>query len=595
MASLRNSEIDRYMNIIDDEGFIISDVSSASSDDDYCVDNAIITEDVSEDDDLDEPTPPRTASQVDNASAIIHDVSVGLFGNNNLLPDIPQPLQWLDKPNTPKNILFYGPNVGVNIDNSQELKLEIEVFSHFAGNEFFELICKETNKYALMSFADQNRKKLKSDDNWEDCDPNEITAFFTLCIIMSVVKKPSLQSYWSTKEIIATKIFSKVMTLRRFQSIMRFLHFADNTECDPSDKLKKIRPIVTYFGNKFKANYTPDRNISIDESLMKFRGRLSYVQFNKSKRARFGIKFYKLCESASGYCSAFDIYTGKKLLPVGSLASEEIVMELITPYLDKGYICHLDNWYSSPSLYTRLLERNTYAIGTVRPNRKNMPVELKVSQLQKGEAERRSSDGILALKWMDKKQVHVLTTLHDDLNFQETGKFMRMTQKRPYQAILKPQAIVDYNNGMLAVDRHDQVLSYNPIMRRYLKGYRKIFFYMFDMCLFNAYVVFCKLNIKKKMHFSEFKTCLAEQLLETTEIRIKVSPGRKSANNPMRLQGRHFPMTIPPTENKQCPSKRCCVCLKNGLRKEVRVQCKQCLVPLHMDGCFERYHTVVHY
>lgn len=39
---------------------------------------------------------------------------------------------------------------------------------------------------------------------------------------------------------------------------------------------------------------------AIDESLMKNKGCLSYNQFNPSKRTRFGIKFYKLCELKSG-------------------------------------------------------------------------------------------------------------------------------------------------------------------------------------------------------------------------------------------------------------------------------------------------------
>ena len=42
--------------------------------------------------------------------------------------------------------------------------------------------------------------------------------------------------------------------------------------------------------------------------------------------------------------------------------------------LDKGYNVYLDNWYSSPDLYIRLLNRSTNSCGTVRLNRRNMPV-----------------------------------------------------------------------------------------------------------------------------------------------------------------------------------------------------------------------------
>lgn len=81
--------------------------------------------------------------------------------------------------------------------------------------------------------------------------------------------------------------------------------------------------MLTFINNMFKEDYTPDQHVSVDESLMKFRGRLSYIQFNKSKRARFGIKFFKICESKTGYSSGFEIYTGKKKVPKGAMVIEE--------------------------------------------------------------------------------------------------------------------------------------------------------------------------------------------------------------------------------------------------------------------------------
>ena len=57
--------------------------------------------------------------------------------------------------------------------------------------------------------------------------------------------------------------------------------------------------------------YTPEANIAIDESLMLYKGRLGWVQYLPLKRARFGIKYYMLCESSSGYVWNFMIYTGQ--------------------------------------------------------------------------------------------------------------------------------------------------------------------------------------------------------------------------------------------------------------------------------------------
>lgn len=276
------------------------------------------------------------------------------------------------------------------------------------------------------------------------------------------------------------------------------------------------------------------------------------------------------------------------------MVSEEIVIELLQPYLEKGYVCHIDNWYSSPNLFHRLLEKNTYAVGTVRSSRQHMPTDLKLGNLEVGESQRRSCDGILVVKWMDKKMVHCISTLHSDIDYQPTGRFTTPNRNRPRYEIMKPKLIIDYNNGMLAVDRQDQVLSYDPVIRRYSKGYKKIFFYIFDMCLYNAYVAYCQVKGGKKAHFVDFKTNVAEQMLIGLDQSVRPSSGRPSTSNPLRLQGRHFPMSIPATPKKEFPTKRCVVCKEHGLRKESRIQCKQCVVGLHIE-CFEAYHTLTKY
>ncbi|CAH2039920.1 unnamed protein product, partial [Iphiclides podalirius] len=53
------------------------------------------------------------------------------------------------------------------------------------------------------------------------------------------------------------------------------------------------------------------QEIAIDESLLKWHGRLSFSQKIKSKAAQIGVKTYELCESSSGYLWRFFVYAGK--------------------------------------------------------------------------------------------------------------------------------------------------------------------------------------------------------------------------------------------------------------------------------------------
>jgi hypothetical protein len=76
---------------------------------------------------------------------------------------------------------------------------------------------------------------------------------------------------------------------------------------------------------------------------------------------------------------------------------------------------------------------------------------------------------MMALQWMDRKPVTILSTCHD-VEMTNTTKINRKT-KMP---VIKPKVVIDYNNSMNAVDKQDQ-LSSLPVMRRYAKGYKKCF------------------------------------------------------------------------------------------------------------------------
>jgi hypothetical protein len=130
-----------------------------------------------------------------------------------------------------------------------------------------------------------------------------------------------------------------------------------DTENHPNPKLNKIWPIFKNLEKKFMDLYTPERDATIDNSPLPYKGRLGWVQYIPQKIARFGIKTYTLSESKSAYVFFTIIYTGNgtkldeqyKDLPVSSL----VVMTLFKPLLDKGHCVTVDNSYTSPQLADR--------------------------------------------------------------------------------------------------------------------------------------------------------------------------------------------------------------------------------------------------
>jgi hypothetical protein len=100
-------------------------------------------------------------------------------------------------------------------------------------------------------------------------------------------------------------------------------------------------------------------------------------------------------------------------------ASTNVVLTMCEPLLDKGHTLYLDNWYSSPDLYRRLTERKTNVIGTVRPNRRDMPQDISKTKLKRGDHEIWSANNILCVKWKDNRDVHFLSMSAD---MTRTGK-----------------------------------------------------------------------------------------------------------------------------------------------------------------------------
>ncbi|XP_017759329.1 PREDICTED: piggyBac transposable element-derived protein 4-like [Eufriesea mexicana] len=504
---------------------------------------------------------------------------------------LPESWVWNERRNSPK-IWDYTMTPGISEAALCQLggsRGEFDTFNLTFDDIFWNNIVTETNQYANQ-LRENPHTRRKIDETWFPVDSTEIKRYFALTIIMAQIKKPRIQMNWSKRAVIETPIFRKSMPLKRYLQITRFLHFSNNNLVANTDKLKKVRPVINFLNQKFKELYIMRKDISIDESLMKFRGRLSYKQFNPSKRARFGVKFYKLCESDSGYCYEFKIYTGNDKINCKDSASESVVKELSESVLHRGHTLYIDSWYSSPKLFMILSHKyKTNVIGTVRSNRKNMPKDLCSVKLKRGEYVIRSCNRVLALKWRDKRDVYMMSTKH------ETAEMTSQGSKRT----LKPNCITEYNKGMNGIDLQDQILACFPIMRKYMKGYKKIFFYLFDIGLFNSYILWKKLNDGKKQCYVDYKINIAESLLKKMPKPIYKERGVLSSGDaPDRLCAKewaHFPKHIDPTPSKLRPSKRCTVCHKNKKRKETTWECKKCKVPLHVPECFERYHTVTDY
>ena len=203
-------------------------------------------------------------------------------------------------------------------------------------------------------------------------------------------------------------------------------------------------------------------------SLVLWKGRLGFKQYIPSKRHRFGIKLFQLVDCETKSILDFIIYTGSnteyQTTPELGL-SGSIVIELMQRYLNKGHHLYIDNWYTSPALFELLHRNKTDACGTIRKNRQDLPPL--TAKLKRGESQYAHTNILLALKWQDKREVHILSTAYTNSN-----KTDRQTRER----IRKPICIVDYTNNMGAVDNVDMQISFSECIRKSIKWYKKLLF-----------------------------------------------------------------------------------------------------------------------
>lgn len=410
-------------------------------------------------------------------------------------------ITWTKHDFVPKVHAFDDSNSGVTNEHLTEESLEIEFFLDLFTEDIVQYIVVETNRYAIQ----QNEKK------WKQLLDGEFFTFIALTMLMSRNKKLAIKENWSVDPLLYTPAFSKYMGRDRYLQILRNLHFANNAEAEANNRLHKVQYVLEEIKRRFKSEFYPFQNLVIDESMILFKGRLSFKQYIKTKRHRFGIKLYVLCDCESGIVLDFIVYIGKDTYVeqeniTGLGASGNIVAMLMKPYLNKGHSLYTDNFYSSPILSRYLFERMTNSCGTVRSNRLHMP-KLK-GNLKKGETASRSSDMCLVTKWKDRRDVMMITTMHEN-KIVTLDKIDRATNEN----VKKPLCVVDYNDKMGAVDRSDMMMSSIDSLRKSIKLYKKLFVHTLDMCVLNAHGMFSTKH-PMKYPLAKFQMNLIRQLLE---------------------------------------------------------------------------------
>nr|XP_042140340.1 uncharacterized protein LOC121832207 isoform X1 [Peromyscus maniculatus bairdii] len=137
----------------------------------------------------------------------------------------------------------------------------------------------------------------------------------------------------------------KTKSHHRFEQIWTFWHFNDNTKMDShSGKLSKIQPVLDYFFHKFRTIYKPKQQLSLDEGMSPWRGRLKFPTYNLVE-ITIMVDLFGWCVGVTPALSVIWRYTLLKE------RLQETLLSALGPCLGIWHHVYQDNYYNINYIY----------------------------------------------------------------------------------------------------------------------------------------------------------------------------------------------------------------------------------------------------
>ena len=184
-----------------------------------------------------------------------------------------------------------------------------------------------------------------------------------------------LSYLWSEKW--GPTFFKKTLSRNDFTEILRFIRFDKRNERSQRLKTNKFALVSTVW-DAFIENsqncFVPGQNITVDEQLFSTKARCRFTQYMPNKPDKLEIKIWLACDVNSKYVINGFPYLGKnETRHLQMPLSEFVVLKLIEPFIGAGRNVTTDNYFTSKSLASKLLEQRTTLVGTIRSNKKDLP------------------------------------------------------------------------------------------------------------------------------------------------------------------------------------------------------------------------------
>uniref|UniRef100_UPI00358F5BBC piggyBac transposable element-derived protein 4-like isoform X1 n=1 Tax=Myxine glutinosa TaxID=7769 RepID=UPI00358F5BBC len=354
-----------------------------------------------------------------------------------------------------------------------------DAWSIFIGSNMLQEIAMCTNQ--AMRRGSVKTKLVPS-----EVSENELQAYFGLNLLAGYERSWDVPIRELFSEHLCNPIYHATMSVSRFEDIRRYLCF-DNKHTRAirlqSDRMAAFRYIWDLFLKNCKESFVPFDCITIDEQLVPFRGRCSFVQYMPSKPAKYGLKFFWACDSKTAYALDGIAYTGRQPgKPVQKNLAHNIVTTLCADFRGTGRNVTMDKFFTSVPLAEELLTKGLTLVGTLRKNKPHIPPVMAANkQRQRYSSVFGFRDNITMVSYVPKqrKAAILLSTLHHDNAIDEDER----TKK-------KPEIIQYYNRTKAGVDTMDQMVRTYSCKRKSRRWPVVLWHNVMDVACLNAYILF---------------------------------------------------------------------------------------------------------
>ncbi|CAJ1074011.1 piggyBac transposable element-derived protein 4-like [Xyrichtys novacula] len=518
-------------------------------------------------------------------------------------PDVEPPTPRFEPKNPP------GPRIDTTVQWSP-----LSLFRLFFSSSTINTIINNTNANAARRLAQGAKYK------WSPLSGDSFYLFLSIVLFFGLVSVDSRNDYWG-RDWPYQFVFPKCsMTRDKFEAIFWSLHLSDVAEDEENerkrgtpqfDRLFKIKPLYGEIVNACNSLFQPNQSITIDERMVASKARIGFRQYMRDKPTKFGYKLFVLADSKTGFTSNFFVYQGKGDTKVKQRGQTEdglsvtSVMNLMKfDLLGKGYHLYVDNFYTSPRLFSKLLQNHTVACGTIRSNREGFP-RTTVNDLPKkperGDMRWIRKGNLLFARWMDTKIVNICSTFHKAYSGATVQRTVKGPDGRWHRGPVDvPDACRDYNINMGGVDLSDALIQYDTVHSKTMRWYKTFFYHFVDIAVVNSFILHkavATCQNQTPMSLKRFREVLMKEMVEQAQpVTAAASPGPSGTNTCM-------PVFRGGDGTQQ--RRKCVVCAAKAKEKAKQVQgykakdmktpvfCSRCNVSLCLvpgRNCFVEYH-----